>query len=41
MDRSWARNLGVIVLGGGLLFGLAIGLALFLFFSPWLGSGEY
>jgi len=38
MDRSWARNLGVIVLGGGLLFGLAIGLALFLFFSPWLGA---
>lgn len=38
MDRSWARNLGVIVLGGGLLFGLAIGLALFLVFAPLVGA---
>jgi len=38
MDRNWARNRGVIVLGGGLLFGLAIGLVLFLFLSPWVGA---
>ena len=38
MGNSRARNLGLIVLGGGLLLGLAVGLALFLLLSQWIGS---
>ena len=38
MGRNRARNLSLIVLGGGLLLGLVVGLALFLLLSQWIGS---
>ncbi len=38
MGKSRARRLGLIVFGGGLLLGLAVGLALFVFLSRWVGS---